>query len=188
MPQISKSRRALSHFSPDHDLEHRPRDMQTFKTCTRQLRTRRFTLSARHSLSTAPPPQQHLAASSRPWFVDPTEEASRLPSWKKRQGLSHRKALPLPPLPSAISEDSPIGKLHAALASSPHLEPGTLLVREPIPTAVGPPLPLVVPRGRRKRGRTYGGEGIPDPGVGIWNWVVIAQVRLHRFAKNTRLT
>jgi len=66
--------------------------------------------------------------------------------------------------------------LHAKMAQSPYLEPSQLLVREPIPQPPGPPLPISEPKGRRKRGRTYAGEGLLEPG-GIWNWIVLAQVK-----------
>ncbi|KZT67793.1 hypothetical protein DAEQUDRAFT_728791 [Daedalea quercina L-15889] len=52
-----------------------------------------------------------------------------------------------------------------------------LRVREPIPTALGPPLPDSPPKGRRKRGRTYAGEGVYDRAGGIWSWIIVAQVK-----------
>ena len=68
-------------------------------------------------------------------------------------------------------------RLHAELKNSPHLEPGTLLVRSPIHTAVGPPILDSMPKGRRKRGRSYVGEGVAESMGGIWEWLVIAQVK-----------
>lgn len=50
-------------------------------------------------------------------------------------------------------------------------------MQEPIPTATGPPLPDSPPKGRRKRGRTYAGEGVYEYAGGIWNWIIIAQVK-----------
>jgi len=52
-----------------------------------------------------------------------------------------------------------------------------LRVREPIPTALGPPLPDSPAKGRRKRGRTYAGEGVYDYTGGVWSWIVVAQVK-----------
>ena len=112
-----------------------------------------------------------------PWFIDPSDA---------RPPPAHPSAFPSPspnsplasvtPLPPSIPPSSIISRLHSALLTSPHLEPGTLLVRDPIPTDLGPPLPDSVPRGKKKRGRTYAGEGVPDHSGGPWSWVVLAQV------------
>jgi hypothetical protein len=101
-----------------------------------------------------------------PWFVDPA-----LPV---RQHPPHISTAVLPPVPTGTP--TAIKELHASLSSSPHLEPSELLVCEPIPTPPGPPLPDALPKGRRKRGGTYAGEGIDGISGGIWSWVVIAQV------------
>lgn len=108
------------------------------------------------------------ASSHAPWFVDKTPLHRQLPPHLP----ASNEPYPLPAgIPSAIRE------LHAALKSSPHLEPSELLVCEPIPTPPGPPLPDAMPRGRRQRGRTYVGEGILSGLTGnIWNWIVVAQV------------
>ncbi|TFK88799.1 hypothetical protein K466DRAFT_520242 [Polyporus arcularius HHB13444] len=130
------------------------------------------TASSRQPSTSSPGP------SSVPWFIDPSEAESSTPSpYSRRVSVSQAPTRPLAPLPAALPKDHPIVRLHAELKASPHLEPGTLLVREPIPTAVGPPLPEAMPRGRRKRGRTYLGEGVTDDVGGIWDWVVIAQVK-----------
>ncbi|KAJ3546759.1 hypothetical protein NM688_g5480 [Phlebia brevispora] len=150
--------------------------MQALTACTRACRARVVLHGARRCISTTPAVPQHLGSSPLPWFVDPSEVA-QTPSTRIRHPTSPRAHAPLPPLPSSIPEDSHVARLHAALASSPFLEPGTLLVTEPIPTADGPALPRTEPKGRRKRGRTYSGEGIPDSGANLWNWVVIAQVK-----------
>ena len=107
------------------------------------------------------------SVSSRvPWFIDSSEASPT------QQTSSQKGTLPsLPPgIPVALRT------LHAQLAQSPYLEPSKLLVRDPIPQPPGPPLPLSAPRGRRKRGGTYSGEGLLDPG-NLWNWIVLAQVR-----------
>lgn len=102
-----------------------------------------------------------------PWFID-SSEASLAQQTSSQKGT-------LPPLPPGIP--AALQTLHAQLAQSPYLEPSNLLVRDPIPQPAGPPLPLSAPRGRRKRGGTYSGEGLIDPG-NLWNWIVLAQVRL----------
>ncbi|PCH38445.1 hypothetical protein WOLCODRAFT_97142 [Wolfiporia cocos MD-104 SS10] len=145
---------------------------QTFKLYARScLRPRCLDLPRRTvaTASSLPP-----SAAALPWFVDPSEAG---PSRSTPPHLRPSPTEPLPPLPAAIAPESPIAALHAALAASPHLEPGTLRVREPIPTAVGPPLPETEPKGRRKRGRTYSGEGVGDYTGGIWSWLVVAQVK-----------
>ncbi|RPD59144.1 hypothetical protein L226DRAFT_465399 [Lentinus tigrinus ALCF2SS1-7] len=148
---------------------------------TRTLRSRSWHQPAWRALSTASSDQPSTTSpgpSSVPWFIDPSEPESSTPSpYSRRVSVPQAPALPLPPLPSALPQNHPIVRLHEELKSSPHLEPGTLLVREPIPTAVGPPLPEAMPRGRRKRGRTNLGEGVSDDVGGIWDWLVIAQVK-----------
>ena len=101
-----------------------------------------------------------------PWFIDSSEASLA-------QQTSSQKGTP-PPLPPGIPVA--LQTLHAELAQSPYLEPSKLLVRDPIPQPAGPPLPISAPRGRRKRGGTFSGEGILEPG-NLWNWIVLAQVR-----------
>ena len=104
-----------------------------------------------------------------PWFVDPTPFVR-----PKGPHLVENGPAPLPEgTPSVVKN------LHAALKTSPHLDQSELLVCEPIPTLPGPPLPDAIPKGRRRRGRTYVGEGVA-PGVvgGLWNWIILAQVSL----------
>lgn len=126
--------------------------------------------SSSHSSSQAP----------TPWFVDDTEPLYATP----RSLPSIVRPTPalsplLPPLPPSIPDE--IKTLHSALAYSPHLDLSSLLVSRPLPTPLGPPpLEDQLPKGRRKRGRTYVGEGV-DAGTGlldggIWSWIVIAQV------------
>ncbi|KZT11615.1 uncharacterized protein LAESUDRAFT_747263 [Laetiporus sulphureus 93-53] len=151
--------------------------MQAFRTCSRRcqrqlifdLSRRAFSFSATSSQSTSSSSSLPSPAQPLPWFVDPSELAPR-PTPK-------RPTIPIAPLPVSIQRDSPIAALHAALSTSPHLEPGSLVVREPIPTADGPPLPDTPVKGRRKRGRTYAGEGVAEFNGGIWSWIIIAQVK-----------
>jgi hypothetical protein len=102
-----------------------------------------------------------------PWFID-SSEASLAQQTSSQKGM-------LPPLPPGIP--AALQTLHAQLAQSPYLEPSKLLVRDPIPQPAGPPLPISASKGRRKRGGTYPGEGLLEPG-NLWNWIVLAQVRL----------
>ncbi|KAH9999117.1 hypothetical protein BJV77DRAFT_940177, partial [Russula vinacea] len=101
-----------------------------------------------------------------PWFIDSSEPSLPQPT------TSHKGTLhPLPlGIPVALQA------LHAQLVQSPYLEPSKLLIRDPIPQPTGPPLPMSTPRGRRKRGGTYAGEGLLEPG-NLWNWIILAQVK-----------
>lgn len=129
------------------------------------------------------------SSSTLPWFVEDTE-----PIYAAPKPVAQRQLLALspdlPPLPSEVPNE--IKTLHAALALSPHLEPSALLVRKPIPTPMGPPpLEDQLPKGRRKRGRTYVGEGV-RVGTGylegdIWNWIVLAQVRKKQLSTLERI-
>ncbi|KAF9246108.1 hypothetical protein BU15DRAFT_39587 [Melanogaster broomeanus] len=116
-------------------------------------------LGCRRVFSTAP--------ASRPWFVDPeSDNAKQLPPHLLPKAHEFPPNLPVP-----------IKELFTNLSQSPLLEPSTLDVKEPTPIAPGPPLPKTVPKGRRKRGRTYSGEGIAEEQGGIWSWIVTAQVK-----------
>jgi len=101
-----------------------------------------------------------------PWFIDYSET-----SFTPKTPSPEVTTPPLPPgIPVALHQ------LHAQLVRSPYLEPSKLLVRAPIPQPPGPPLPKSTPKGRRKRGGTFAGEGLLEPG-NLWNWIVLAQVR-----------
>jgi hypothetical protein len=118
---------------------------------------------------------RHLSSSSpaAPWFVDQDYVP---PSFASRMNPPHLPALRMspPPLPENIPE--PLRELHVQLTQSPHLEPGALVVRTPIPIPEGPSLPESMPKGRRRRGRSYFGEGVLEPQSGIWSWILMAQV------------
>ncbi|KAI6131885.1 hypothetical protein EDD17DRAFT_1438992, partial [Pisolithus thermaeus] len=104
-----------------------------------------------------------------PWFMEPEPQSSQ------KQAPPHLtpKVQEFPPnLPD------PIRQLYTKLTQSPLLEPSTLDVRESVAPPPGLPLPRRAPQGRRRRGGTYAGEGIDKDAVGgVWNWVVIAQVK-----------
>ncbi|KAF8274223.1 hypothetical protein EI94DRAFT_1561998 [Lactarius quietus] len=101
-----------------------------------------------------------------PWFIDPHETP---PTQRAPPQLGTPPPIP-PGVPPALRD------LYTQLWQSPYLEPSALLVRDPIARPPGPPLPVAIPKGRRKRGRTYAGEGFLEPG-GIWNWILLAQVK-----------
>lgn len=105
--------------------------------------------------------------STRPWFVDPEPVVTRqLPPHLAPKSHDLPPDLPVP-----------VKELFHTLGQSPFLEPSTLEVKAPSPVSPGPPLPKTIPKGRRGRGRTYSGEGIPYEQGGIWNWFLIAQVK-----------
>ena len=128
-------------------------------TAARTLSTRR--LGYRHrSYTTASPPRPPRT----PWFVDPEPTRDTPP---------HLSAKPtdLPEhLPTSLKH------LYTELYRSPLLDPSALTVRTPVAIPPGPPLPETIPKGRRQRGRTYSGEGLPEEeSGGIWSWMVLAQ-------------
>ncbi|KAF7440443.1 hypothetical protein PC9H_000788 [Pleurotus ostreatus] len=116
------------------------------------------------------PTQRSL--STTPWFVD-TE------AFLQRPPPPHLTENPLTTRPPPLPKDVPhsIKELHSQLASSPHLEPSTIVVDRSLGRVMGPPLPLRKPQGRRKRGGTNAGESAFDIPGGVWNWVVLAQVK-----------
>ena len=151
---------------------------QAFRRCALPLKPHTcIAIHTRRCLSTA-----SSSSSPQPWFIDPSDTplpkpttSSTLPPSQPQQPL-----VPLSPLPSEISSSTPLARLHSRLSASPFLEPGTLLVTKPLQTEVGPPLPPSAPKGRRKRGRTYFGEGLEGGDVegGLWRWILIAEVRI----------
>lgn len=147
--------------------------MQTLRTALRSAHLsptlKRVPLASCRALSTSLDSPATPTPPPKPWFVDADTE----PIYHHRQSPPHLPAA-ASPLPAAVSE--PIRILHAQLMQSPHLEPSALLVRDPIPTPPGPPLPDAVPKGKRKRGGTHAGHGVAFQG-GIWSWIVLAQVK-----------
>lgn len=120
------------------------------------------------------------ACTPKPWFIDhePTSTITKsahlltgdIPV-SSSQGMDVVSQAPLPPdLPDHLLS------LHAELAKSPLLEPGRVEIRSPLPTPPGPPLPFALPKGRRRRGGTNLGVGVPDTEGSLWRWIVLAQV------------
>lgn len=66
--------------------------------------------------------------------------------------------------------------LHAHLLTLPVLDPASVQIRRPDPPREGPPIPERLPQGRRRRGGTYAGDGVGEPGD-VWSWIVQAQVK-----------
>ncbi|EJD06074.1 uncharacterized protein FOMMEDRAFT_59638, partial [Fomitiporia mediterranea MF3/22] len=106
-----------------------------------------------------------------PWFVD----QEYLPT---RAHPPH-SASPNPPQETLLPPDLPphLNKLHSELSRSPHVERGGVQIRPPPASEAGPSLPSALPKGRRRRGRTDIGLGVPDNGGTLWRWIVIAQVK-----------
>jgi len=124
------------------------------------------------SLTTPTLQVQQQSVGHVPWFVDPQS---------LRQSFNQRPSPPhIPKAIAAIPEDAPevLKHLHMDLIKSPHLDLSELVVSSAVAPAPGPALPLRAPHGRRRRGGTYAGESSYEMGGGgLWNWVVIAQVR-----------
>jgi len=112
--------------------------------------------------------------SSVPWFIDRPHTSQTF--------------IPKPAINSPIPDHAPqiLKLLHSQLLQSPHLDKSALSVGPAVPPPPGPPLPTILPRGRRKRGGTFSGESAYDmPDGGLWSWVVVAQVSY--FSKQKRV-
>ncbi|KZT24120.1 hypothetical protein NEOLEDRAFT_1242818 [Neolentinus lepideus HHB14362 ss-1] len=154
--------------------------MQTLRSVSRLPLARcSQRITASRCLSTVPlSSDPAISSSSRPvpWFVD--REAER--AYDLRPSPPHLPSkgvhTEVPPVP----EDAPnaVKFLHAALVTSPHLEPTELLVTVPPEIPAGPPLPEQAIKGkRRRRGARYSGEGVQLPWGGLWKWYVLAVVK-----------
>lgn len=103
--------------------------------------------------------------STVPWFID-----------KPRISQTF---IPKTPIDPTIPDHAPqiIKLLHSQLLQSPHLDKSALSVGPAVPPPPGPPLPTILPHGRRNRGGNFSGESVYDmPDGGLWSWVVVAQV------------
>jgi hypothetical protein len=118
--------------------------------------------STSRSITGATPP-------STPWFIDNEGPV---------QSITRHTPPHLAPKTHELPENISAGirQLFLQLSTSPLLEPSTLSVERPVAALPGPQLPQTLPKGRRKRGRTYSGEGLVEEPGGIWDWVVTAQV------------
>lgn len=124
--------------------------------------------------------------SASPWFIEvehfdlnPTPPIE-LPSLARRV----IKRLEHPPLPAEVPDV--IARLHAELFNLPFIDSQGLEVIIPPQTPPGPPLPAALPKGRRRRGGTEAGKGLPEPPGGIWKWLVLVQVE--QFLHNLHLS
>ncbi|KAL1746357.1 hypothetical protein HDZ31DRAFT_34299 [Schizophyllum fasciatum] len=109
-------------------------------------------------------------ARSAPWFVDPAEPAARRAPLELAEDA--------PPVPDAAP--APLKALRHSLVKSPHLDRATVLVAphgELIPEAGAPPARERRHGVRRKRGGNYSGETLYEDTGGIWDWVMLAQVK-----------
>ncbi|KZV99105.1 hypothetical protein EXIGLDRAFT_606152 [Exidia glandulosa HHB12029] len=111
---------------------------------------------------------------ARPWFVLDTPGPSRI-----RLEDEDDDAQPeAPAIDASIPASHPLRTLSEHLRGLPLLEARSIQIGRPLPIPAGPALPFSSPRGRRRRGSTYAGEGLPLPGSGdIWDWVVLATVK-----------
>ena len=108
---------------------------------------------------------------ARPWFILDTPAMPREP-------LPDSGRAPLPPLDESIPDGHPLRTLQTHMRALPLLDASTVQIGRPLPLPQGPSLPQTIPRGRRRRGGTYAGEGLPLPGGGdMWDWVVLATVK-----------
>ena len=147
---------------------------------------------------TAPPPFPLAKFTTKPWFMEdaidglPPASANRNVETQQQPHVSGTKLTR--PTPSSgtpgirsLSEDVcrkpiPLGvpgilrTLHKDLSVLPHLDQSVLEICKPIESSVGPPLPHALPQGRRRRGRTDYGMGVPETSGGLWKWIVLAQV------------
>lgn len=102
--------------------------------------------------------------STVPWFIDkPCMPQASIP-----------KLAADPTIPDHAPQI--IKLLHSQLLQSPHLDKSALSVGPAVPPPPGPPLPTILPHGRRNRGGTFSGESVYDMPEGLWSWVVVAQV------------
>ena len=103
--------------------------------------------------------------STVPWFID-------------KPHIQQHPFTPKQSINPSIPHHAPqiIKSLHSQLLLSPHLDTSALSVGPAVPPPPGPPLPKILPHGRRNRGGTFSGESAYDiPDGGLWSWVVVAQ-------------
>ena len=111
--------------------------------------------------------------STVPWFIDKSHAPQAL--------------IPKPATGPSVPDHAPqiLKLLHSQLLQSPHLDTSVLSVGPSVPPPPGPPLPMLLPHGRRNRGGTFSGESDYDMlDGGLWSWVVLAQVSIFITEKN----
>ncbi|KAH7107382.1 hypothetical protein BKA62DRAFT_791184 [Auriculariales sp. MPI-PUGE-AT-0066] len=108
---------------------------------------------------------------ARPWFV--------IDAKPRTTPVAAADLQPPPaPLHESIPEAHPLRTLQEHMRQLPLLDPASVQIGRPIALPQGPSLPDKIARGRRRRGRSYAGEGLPLPGGGnLWDWVVLATVK-----------
>ena len=118
-------------------------------------------------------------AAARPWFVDADEEP--VPSTSRAQAPGFvRPQVEVEPLPQGVPEY--LKRAHSHLAHSPLLDLSTLTVAKPLPSEFQAivDLPTNIPTRRLPRieRELWPGRGI-EVGMsgGIWDWVLVAQVK-----------
>jgi len=118
-------------------------------------------------------------AAARPWFVDEDEEA--VPSTSHAQGPGFvRPQVEVKPLPPGVPDY--LKRAHSHLTQTPLLDLSTLTVSKPLPSEFQPivdlPTNVRVLRLPRMEREMWPGRGI-EVGMsgGIWDWVLVAQVK-----------
>ena len=122
-------------------------------------------------------------AAARPWFVDADEEP--VPSTSRAQAPGFvRPQVEVKPLPLGVPDY--LKRAHSHLVQSPLLDLSTLTVSKPLPSEFQAivDLPTNIPKRRLQRRlprmerELWPGRGI-EVGMsgGIWNWVLVAQVK-----------
>ena len=118
-------------------------------------------------------------AAARPWFVDADE--GPVPSTSRAQAPGFgRPQAEVKPVPPGVPEY--LKRAHSHLAHSPLLDLSTLTVSKPLPSEFQPiiDLPMNIPTRRlpRVERELWPGRGI-EVGMsgGIWEWVLVAQVK-----------
>ncbi|KAF8078002.1 hypothetical protein FPV67DRAFT_1463805 [Lyophyllum atratum] len=110
-----------------------------------------------------------------PWFVDQAPVPHTFTARVQPPHLPHR-ATNTPPLPE--NTPSTLRELHAQLAQSPHLESSTATCRRVNGSTSGATyFHVECPKVDGEEEERTAGESAYDIPGGLWNWVVVAQVK-----------
>lgn len=119
-------------------------------------------------------------AAVRPWFIE--EDEKPVPSTSRAHGPgSVRPQVEVKPLPPDVPDY--LKRAHSHLTQSPLLDLSTLTVEKPLPSEFQPivdlPTNMPVRRLPRIEREMWPGRGI-EVGMsgGIWDWVLVAQVKV----------